>query len=350
MKNLFCSLIAIISFGCNTDALKVTVDSQYSGEAYLYNTITKKTDTIELSGNTFVVNSIDIEKPTLYYLMFDKINTVNRPIYIILSNQETDIKFNDLTSVNGNTQNIKDLYPNKPLFLSDPNYNQEFYEFQELWINFFNAVTNPHLNIEEKKDLYTRFISASEKLINKNQDKLVAAFMIEYLMNNNLLGVEKIQFFFSKLSPDVQKTIIGERIRDEVGFQTQTLAPNFSLQDYHGNRYFLDSLKGNKVLLHFWSSTCAPCIKEVPDLLKLTKEKKDLIIINISLDTDSIRWISGMERLGIIDMVNFCDYNGANGKIATDYHISSIPANYLIDENGNILLKKETIQGLIEKL
>jgi hypothetical protein len=57
-----------------------------------------------------------------------------------------------------------------------------------------------------------------------------------------------------------------------------------------------------------------------------------------------------MEKFGIGDMINFCDYNGTNGKITKDYHINSIPANYLLDENGKVLSKEETLKRLIDKL
>ena len=57
-----------------------------------------------------------------------------------------------------------------------------------------------------------------------------------------------------------------------------------------------------------------------------------------------------MEKLGIIDMINFCDFKGFNGKIAKDYKIRIIPANYLIDVEGKILSKKESLDSLVGTL
>jgi len=350
MKYLLYILVALTFFGCKTQTLIVSIKSVYSGEAYLYNTETQKTDTIESSGKRFVFNHRDIKKPTLYYLMFKEINDLNRPIYIILSNQETHIKFNKLIAVDENSRNIEDVYPNRPLFLSDPNKNEEFYQFQDLWIKFYNNITKTELDIEERKGLYDNFISNSERIIKVNNNKLVSAFIIDYLMNNNLIQPDRIKLFYSYLNNNIQETIIGQKIRYEVGFETHTLAPDFSFSDYHGKTYSLDSFKGKKVLLHFWSSTCAPCIKEIPVLKQLAVEKNDLVIINISLDTDKTRWISGMEKLEIIGMINFCDFKGTNGKIPLDYHIKSIPANYLLDEKGIILIKKQNLQGIIDNL
>lgn len=335
---------------CKTDTLKITIDEDYEGEAYLYNTVTYKIDTISSSIGTFSFNAAELENPTLYYLMFKGINQHNRPIYLILSNKGTEIKFNELVPVSYNSSNIKGLYPNKPLFLADPNSNQEFYVFQDLWINFYNEVSNPDLSYDDRKMLHSEFIAQSEEIIRKNSDKLVSAFIIEYLMINNLIKLEKIQSLYSDLSPDIHNSIIARKIKNEVGLEKRSLAPKFTFRDYQGNNYSLDSMKGKKVLLHFWSTTCAPCLKEIPELLQLAKENDELVILNISLDTDSIRWVSGMEKLGIIDMINFCDFKGNNGKITKDYKIRSIPANYLIDEEGKILSKKESLDSLVGTL
>lgn len=350
MKYLYLIPITLLMLSCKSNILVVSLDNSHTGEAYLYNTITLKTDTISFSGNSFTINPIGIERPTLFYFVIKDINSFNRPMYIILSNQKSHVKFNKLIAINENSLNIHDVYPNRPFFLSDPNNNEEFYQFQDLWIKFYNNVTKPELGIDTRRELHTKFINESEHIIKKNNGKLVSAFIIDYLMNNNLIQLDKIQLFYSYLEPNVQQSVIALRIKVEVGFENLTSAPKFSFHDYHGNHYSLDSLTGKKILLHFWSSTCAPCIKEIPELLRLAGENKDLIIINISLDTDKSRWISTMKRLGIIDMVNYCDFNNFNGKIAMDYQIKSIPANYLIDEKGNILLKKQNVQGIIDNL
>lgn len=350
MKHLYLIPITLLILSCKSNILEVSLDNSHSGEAYLYNTITQKVDTIGFSGNSFTINPIDIEKPTLFYFVIKDINNFNRPIYIILSHQTTHIKFNELIVINENSPNIQDIYPNRPSFLSDPNSNEKFYQFQDLWIKFYNNVTKPELGMETRKELHTKFINESEHIIKNNNDKLVSAFITDYLMNNNLIQLDKIQLFYSYFESDIQTSFIGQKIKKEVGFEIETSSPKFSFQDFHGNNYSLDSLIGKKVLLHFWSTTCAPCINEIPDLLRLASVNKDLVIINISLDLDQSRWISGMERLGLTNMINFCDFNGANSKICKDYHIKSIPANYLIDEKGNILLKTQHLQGIIDKL
>jgi thiol-disulfide isomerase/thioredoxin len=143
---------------------------------------------------------------------------------------------------------------------------------------------------------------------------------------------------------------LGKRIGEEVGFVKFSAAPEFKLTDSHGTGYSLRELKGKKVLLHFWSSTCAPCIKEFPILVNLAKNHPEIQIINVSLDTDSIRWISAVKILGLEDMAHYCDGKGIAGDLVSDYHIRAIPANCLIDEEGRFLAKKQSVTDILREL
>ncbi|MEO1652779.1 MAG: TlpA disulfide reductase family protein, partial [Bacteroidota bacterium] len=51
----------------------------------------------------------------------------------------------------------------------------------------------------------------------------------------------------------------------------QTL-PDFELVDMEGNKISSEDLKGKRVHINFWSTTCKPCIQEFPELNQL-KEK-----------------------------------------------------------------------------
>ncbi|KAA0895394.1 TlpA family protein disulfide reductase [Oryzomonas rubra] len=64
-------------------------------------------------------------------------------------------------------------------------------------------------------------------------------------------------------------------------------APNFNLKDLNGHKVTLDELKGNAVILNFWSTTCPPCIAEIPGLNTLYRDMraKGLIVLGIAIDS-----------------------------------------------------------------
>jgi thiol-disulfide isomerase/thioredoxin len=90
-------------------------------------------------------------------------------------------------------------------------------------------------------------------------------------------------------------------------------------------------------LLHFWNSSCAPCITEAPTLLQLSRRYRDVLTtINVSNDPDRQSWRKGIRNAGIGKMINVLDSNSVTCK---KYSINVIPAYYLIDERQNLLLK-----------
>ncbi len=63
-------------------------------------------------------------------------------------------------------------------------------------------------------------------------------------------------------------------------------APDFTLIDIDGKKVQLSDFKGKVIVLNFWSTTCAPCVAEIPSLNSLYRDLKGngLIVLGISLD------------------------------------------------------------------
>ncbi|MGI6364656.1 MAG: TlpA family protein disulfide reductase [Bacillota bacterium] len=69
----------------------------------------------------------------------------------------------------------------------------------------------------------------------------------------------------------------------EPGDQGTIPAPAFSLQDLGGNTWSLAELKGNVVILYFWTAGCPNCIRSLPDLSALQEELPEdvrLLLLN----------------------------------------------------------------------
>jgi thiol-disulfide isomerase/thioredoxin len=324
----------------------VLFGSDKPGEVVLYNTVNQNIDTLVFSGNELTFYE-DLDKPTLYLMFIAGINN-RRPMNIVLSNKTTSVKFDSLKeSVDG--RKLADLYPNQPQFIEDPNKNRAFYGFHKEWVAFSDSIMSLSSSdseelFEKRRSLYDSFVRDCEIIIEENKGEFIAATIIQYLINNNLLQLETIQSFYDYLAEPVKGSFMGLKIGEQAGkggkLQAGYPAPEFDLLADDGQKYNLDNLKGKKVLLHFWSSTCAPCIKEAPELVELNNDYRDrLTVINVSLDTDQERWMKGIERAGVGEMINYSDLSGFKGKLAQDYAINVVPSYYLIDELGNIVMK-----------
>lgn len=120
------------------------------------------------------------------------------------------------------------------------------------------------------------------------------------------------------------------------------LAPEIELQTPQDEVLTLASLKGKIVLIDFWATWCAPCVKEQPELLKLynaiIKEGKGdkFEILGVSLDRDKEEWKQGIEKFNI-PWPQVSDLKFWRSQAAKDYNLQGIPYNVVINEEGEII-------------
>jgi thiol-disulfide isomerase/thioredoxin len=136
-------------------------------------------------------------------------------------------------------------------------------------------------------------------------------------------------------------------------------APAITAITTNGNTFDLESLKGKVVLLDIWSTTCAPCIKAIPESVKLQDElkNKSFVALNLCLNSNEDDWKKLIAKKNWIGTHIFSQ----NDKEAySNYHFNSFPQYILIDKNGNIVrtnserpvndkLKKEILKLLDQK-
>ncbi len=61
----------------------------------------------------------------------------------------------------------------------------------------------------------------------------------------------------------------------------------FDLTDTAGARHKLADFKGKWVVVNFWATWCAPCIKEIPEIAEFSHERRaDVVVLGIALDVE----------------------------------------------------------------
>lgn len=66
-----------------------------------------------------------------------------------------------------------------------------------------------------------------------------------------------------------------------------TPALAFDLKDTQGKSQKLSALSGKWVVVNFWATWCAPCIKEIPDIAEFSKSQAEkALVIGIAVDWD----------------------------------------------------------------
>jgi thiol-disulfide isomerase/thioredoxin len=60
--------------------------------------------------------------------------------------------------------------------------------------------------------------------------------------------------------------------------------PEFSLGNLAGEQQSIRSWPGKPLLINFWATWCAPCLREIPMLKELQSSRPDLQVIGIAID------------------------------------------------------------------
>lgn len=66
-------------------------------------------------------------------------------------------------------------------------------------------------------------------------------------------------------------------------------AENFSLRDLEGKPHTLAGYKGKWVVVNYWATWCPPCLEEIPDLIALHEQRKDMVILGVALEYKDAR-------------------------------------------------------------
>lgn len=119
--------------------------------------------------------------------------------------------------------------------------------------------------------------------------------------------------------------------------KTNSLAPDFTLNDINGKPVKLSQFRRKVVVLNFWSIWCGPCLSEMPSLNKLYLEFKDkgLIVLAIAEDPAEKPVKSYIQEKNIA----FPVLMDKDKKIYFKYFLFGIPVTFLIDRKGVIAEK-----------
>ncbi len=131
--------------------------------------------------------------------------------------------------------------------------------------------------------------------------------------------------------------------------------PDATFHDFDGNSFTLSEFHGRIVLVNFWASWCPPCIKEIPELLRIAESRGDgLVLLAVTVDEDLEKAKDLLELIKNRNPELTVPENtywawDADKHIAQEiFYTTRFPESYILGENGRI--KAKIIGDDIEKI
>ena len=208
---------------------------------------------------------------------------------------------------------------------------------------------NASLNLEE--------VAYKKQFISENTNSLFAAMLAsEMLTRKEITGAEATAFV-NKFSPKVAQSKLARGITRSVSLMKASdvggTAPDFEAPTPTGEMLSLKETMGKYTIIDFWASWCRPCRAENPNVVSVYNKYHDkgLNIISVSLDRagQKDRWIQAIED-DKMDWYHVSNLKFWQDPIAKAYQVRSIPATFLIDENGTIVAKNLRGRALHTKI
>jgi len=196
---------------------------------------------------------------------------------------------------------------------------------------------------------------------NNNPNTIVGILALGDVMNMKILPPNEIKEKFNSLTDTLKNSRLGKDLFARIGnaiarasekrIDIGSVAEDFSAPTPEGKTLSLKKSLGKITILDFWASWCKPCRMENPNVVKVYNKyhNKGLNIIGVSLDRKQEAWVKA------IDDDNLTWNHVSNLKfwqepIARAYGVRSIPATFILDENGNVIAKNLRGPALEQKI
>lgn len=123
--------------------------------------------------------------------------------------------------------------------------------------------------------------------------------------------------------------------------------PSCTFLNASGETVNTDSLRGNILVMDFWASWNIPSRSHNKQLIKLYekyrtinfRKKHQILFLSISLDTQRELWLVARAKDNLHWHHNICDFKGWDSEVMDQLNINIIPANFVIDREGEIAAK-----------
>ena len=154
---------------------------------------------------------------------------------------------------------------------------------------------------------------------------VIAAIAFGFLYGKGLLSVHQ------GLEPPASLAVLKLE-------KTPQNAPSVGFTDATGRRHALETFRGRYVLLNLWATWCAPCVAELPALVRLQARAPGLRVMAINTDRAGVDAAAFLKSHGARALI---PYRDVDVTMLRSFKAYGLPLTVLIDPEGKIIARAE---------
>jgi peroxiredoxin len=122
-----------------------------------------------------------------------------------------------------------------------------------------------------------------------------------------------------------------------LSMNTRVAAPEVTYISLKGEKITSSSLRGKVVMVNFWATDCATCIKEMPQMIETYKKfnGQGLEFVAVAMKYDPPNYVINFTETRQLPFKVALD---SNGELAKAFgNVALTPTTFVIDKQGNII-------------
>ena len=266
---------------------------------------------------------------------------------LVFGNQPPAVPFfleNGAIALSGNKS-----FPGQITIIGSKSHDQ-YVEYVTALQPFIKVLTE---NARDKENV-EGFEKVAADFVMKHPASYVSPLVLIQLsqISSNILNTEKL---FKTLAQNVQNTPMAQYVNHQIQEgkinMLGSIIPDFAQEDTNGKSISIASFRGKYVLIDFWASWCRPCREENPNVVAAFNkyQSKNFTVLGVSLDQTKQSWLNAIKMDGLT-WPQLSDLKGWQNAVASQFKITAIPQNLLIDPQGKIIGKNLRGEELNRKL
>lgn len=186
----------------------------------------------------------------------------------------------------------------------------------------------------------SRNLEIQRSFVKAYPDQVFAPFVLYWAMRLKV-PVEELKELRGLLDPKLNTHPYVKQLDEFIRlaeFNVGSTIPDFTLADPNGKMISIRDFRGKYVLVDFWASWCGPCLREMPNVVKLYKEYKgkNFEILGVSLDSKKEAWVAAIKKNNM-KWPQVSDLKGWNAEPARLCNVHAVPYTILLDPEGKVI-------------